>query len=64
MEAPKAASVSITNWSEGVDSEIFEAKAVSSKLMWSWGRRICSELSEEVSTSSFWERVSAGPCYV
>ena len=56
-----AARASITNWSEGVDSAIFEARAASSILIWRWGRRICSELLSEVSTSSFRERVSAGP---
>ena len=59
-----AARVSMTNWSEGVDSEIFDVRAASSMLIWRLGRRICSELSREVSTLSFRKRASAGPMAV
>ena len=64
VEASMAARASMTNWSEGVDSAILEAKVVSNMLMWRWGRRTCSELSSEVSTSSFHERASVGPMAV
>ena len=54
----------MTNWLEGVDSMILEAKAVSSILMWRWGRRICEVLSSEVSTESLQESAMAGPILV
>ena len=59
-----AESASMTNWSEGVDSAILDAREASSILMWRSGRKTCSLLSEEVSTSSFRDRASAGPIAV
>ena len=61
MDASIAESASMTNWSEGVDSAILDAREASSMLMWRSGSRVCSELSDEVSTSSLQERASAGP---
>ena len=56
-----AESASMTNWSEGVDSAIFDVREASSKLMWRSGSRVCSELSDEVSTSSLRDKALAGP---
>ena len=59
-----AAKALMTNWSEGVDSAILEARVASKMLICRWGRRTCEELSSEVSIWSLWESASAGPIAV
>ena len=48
--ASRAVRALMTNWSDGMDSEIFLARAASSMLIWRLGRSTWKELSFEVST--------------
>ena len=64
VSTSRVARASMTNWSEGVDSKIFLARAVSSIFIWKSGRSTWKELSSEVSTMSSLESASAGPIAV